>query len=69
MEQHTPGRADVEALKQLRVDQGQEDHFLQLRNVAVQAPHLVKCDAGIHLHALVVLLVSSWHNKFLVAQR
>ena len=49
MEEHAARGADLEALKQLGVDEGQEDQLLQLRHVSVQAAHLVKGDAGVHL--------------------
>ena len=49
VEEDAPGRADVEALKELRVDQGEEDHLLQRADVVVQAAHLVKADRGVHL--------------------
>ena len=59
MEEHAARGADVEALKQLGVDKGQEDHLLQLRHVAVQAAHLVEGDAGVHLQGRILSTVSS----------
>ena len=49
IEEDASGRGDVEALKELRVDQREEDHLLQRADVVVQAAHLVEAHRGVHL--------------------
>ena len=44
IEEDASGRGDVEALKELRVDQREENHLLQRGDVVVQAAHLVEAD-------------------------
>ena len=44
IEQDAPGRGQVEALKELWVDEGQEHHLLQGLDVVLQAPYLIKAD-------------------------
>ena len=50
IEQHAPGWLYVEPLKELRVEEGQEDHLFEGADVVVQATHLLKADGHVHLH-------------------
>lgn len=49
VEQHTPGRLNLEPLKQFWVDQRQEHHLFEGAHVVLQAAHLVKGHAGVNL--------------------
>ena len=59
----------MEALKQLRVHEGQEDHLFEGFDVSVQASHLIKADGGVHLQiadALGYFQIYVWSSKLCV---
>ena len=54
MEEHTPWGHDVEALEDLRVEQGKGDHLLELIDVALQAADAVEVDRGVDAEGIRV---------------
>ena len=50
MQTHAPGRGDAEALEVLGVEEGEHDHLLERRDVALEPADGVPVDGRVDLH-------------------